>query len=429
MMNMDKENSSQLDAKNAAITADVSDGENTTSTDATEDSTTSLENEKSKIEKKPTNKKVIALVGVTLALVLATVAVIIGLGYRVISVKAKYEGDTVSGTILDKYNSGIVVEARTKNGQIHTIALGKWSITSPKTLEPDKSSRVIITYKNLSCDLTVVCSDSSAVDIAAYYNGKAEAGTVISNITDGFAVMATLKNNSKIDVTDKCTIVGGPITLEANKVSNIAVAYTDPLSGKMLTTSIAVSCTTRTVNKISAKYTGAASAGEVLDESNTGIIVTAVFNNGDVEVVSGWTVESPATLEESQISTVCINYGEAQCKLTVECSSIDPDTYCNNCSYVSYNELMRNPEKYENTLVRVSGKVYHIETGANTTSGYIYKIRVGSNQYVNVALNGEVEEVFLQDDYINCYGEFKGIDTSDYEDVPIVSAKYITSGY
>lgn len=382
-------------------------------------------------EKKKSSRKIVFILALVAILVVAgLVGGVILSGMQVISIRAEYTGPVSAGTVLDNANSNIIVTGRTKNGDNVTIAQGDWGISSPKTLEADKAVVVRIAYNDLFCELTVNCEDSDVASITAYYDGELKAGTVISNITDGLHVMATYKNGTNTDITDQCVIENGPITLEADKTTVIKVSYVDPVNNKRFTTEFSVSCTTKTVRKIIVKYVGSADAGEILDENNEWIIVTAMYQNGDSENVSGWTVKEPATLENSQIASVYVSYEGFTEKLTVECKTVDPDTYRKNCAKVNYNDLARTPESFENTLVTISGRIIYINSNANTSSGYIYKIDAGQGKYLNVAFNGEMGNGnLIEDDYVTCYGEFIGIADVNYDELPLINAKYIDRRY
>lgn len=373
-------------------------------------------------------KKIIIILAVTAILVAAGIVGAIVLSeMQVTSIKAEYSGSMGAGTVLDNNNAGITVTGKTKSGNIIDVAQGDWNISSPKTLEADKSTVVRISYNDLFCELTVACEDSSVASIAAYYDGKLDAGTVISNITEGLHVMATYKNGVSVDVTNQCTIENGPVT---DKTTVIKISYSDLVNNKIFTTEFPVSCTTRTIRKISVRYVGSAEAGEILDENNLWIMVTALYQNGDSETVTGWTVVEPATLENSQVASVFVSYEGFTEKLTVECTAIDPEVYRNNCEKVSYNDLIRSPEDFENTLVTISGKIIYVEKNANTSSGYIYKIDAGNGKYFNAAFNGVHERgKLIEDDYVTCYGEYIGIANVNYDEIPLINAKYIDRRY
>ncbi len=381
--------------------------------------------------KKGIPKWVKILIPIVLLIIIAVITLAVLSGYQVISIKAIYNGATEAGTLLDNSNTGIVVTGKNKSGDTVDIPLGEWNITSPKKLEADTSTIVRISYEDNYCELKVTCTDSNVASIEAYYDGDRAAGTTISNITEGFSAMATLKNGTKIDITDKCEIVDGPITIQADIATPVQIKYTDPVNANVFTHSFSVTSTTRTVKRISAKYQGEAKEGEVLDSNNSGFVVTATFNNGDVEVVKGWEIKEPATLANSHTSTVVISYGGQDFEISVDCSVFDPEVYKNRCESISYNDLARNPDSYEGTLIKITGKINHIESGTNSDSGYIYHVYVNSSsKYIRVAYNGTLDAGnFIEDDYITCYGEYLGIDITDYNEAPLMNARVIERRY
>lgn len=77
----------------------------------------------------------------------------------------------------------------------------------------------------------------------------------------------------------------------------------------------------RKVDHITAKYSGDTKAGTVLDEKNSGFVVTAYFEDGHNEAVTGWTVESPQTLQDAKKSVVTIVYEKASTQCEVQCTT------------------------------------------------------------------------------------------------------------
>ncbi len=362
------------------------------------------------------------------------VAIIMIIGYcnsqKIELIKATYTGETTSGTEINNANPGITVTGRRKDKEWIELSPNEWKISLPATLEADKTTTVKIVYKDLSCELSVACSDSTIVSIDAYYSGKLDAGTKITNITEGFAAMATYKNGKKIDITDMCIIVDAPIELQADKSSTINVLYEDPVSEKTYKSSFTVKCSTKTVRQISAKYTGNAFVGETLNNQNKAIIVTALFTDGEVAVVDGWTIKDPVTLENSKISKVNISYGGKTTILSVECSEFESDLYCEACEKVTYNQLARTPDDYVGKLVWIDGKISSIEANSTTSSGYIYRIYIGTSKYIRVAFNGSYEDgLLIEDDKVRCYGEYLGLDDSSYDECPRINAKVIKRRY
>ena len=77
----------------------------------------------------------------------------------------------------------------------------------------------------------------------------------------------------------------------------------------------------RTVDHITASYSGETKAGIVLDEKNTGFTVTAYFKDGHSENVTGWTVDAPRALETAKKSVVTITYQKASTQCEVQCTT------------------------------------------------------------------------------------------------------------
>jgi len=75
------------------------------------------------------------------------------------------------------------------------------------------------------------------------------------------------------------------------------------------------------VDHITAEYTGDTKAGVVIDDKNTGFIVTAYFKDGHSEEVSGWSIAEPQTLEDAEVSVVTITYEKASTRCEVQCTS------------------------------------------------------------------------------------------------------------
>ena len=75
------------------------------------------------------------------------------------------------------------------------------------------------------------------------------------------------------------------------------------------------------VDHITAEYTGDTKAGVVLDDKNTGFIVTAYFKDGHSEKVTGWSIAEPQTLQDAEVSVVTITYEKASTQCEVQCTS------------------------------------------------------------------------------------------------------------
>ena len=87
-------------------------------------------------------------------------------------------------------------------------------------------------------------------------------------------------------------------------------------------------CSKPSVVEINAKFAqdGNRQEGVVLDSNNGDIIVIGTDENGDQVTLSGWEIESPATLKADSVSKVMIKYKDMSTKLEVECSTSELDS-------------------------------------------------------------------------------------------------------
>lgn len=117
---------------------------------------------------------------------------------------------------------------------------------------------------------------------------------------------------------------------------------------------------------------------------------------------------------------------------------ISEDDYKAECQSVDYKELCRYPEKYEGTKIAVKVKVSQIidanfsgsEKAWRTytdNSGYGF---YADDEYYMLDKRGDDAVKILEDDIINVYGEFTGIEkitralTSTTDELPCIEVKY-----
>lgn len=359
-------------------------------------------------------------IGIAAAIVVV-IAVMIALMTRPKTEKiiAKYNGELQAGVVLDDSNTGITVYAIDDKG--NTEEVSGWKIAEPQTLEMDKTSEVEITYKKCAYNLAVECESSELTSITVEYDGDDTEGTDLDSYNDGIKVYATYKNGTSERVKDGWE-VSEPVTLEADKTSDVTISY----GGKEAELSVA--CSTSTLTGIYAKYSGSKRAGVWISEKNEDIKVYAKYKNGQKERVYDWTIVKKAKLKAGQTSTVTIEYKDKQCQLSVKCTTKTPQMYKDSCIALSYDDAARRPDDYEGRDVRFSGEVLQVLED----DGWVQmRVDVGDFDVVYIYYKyQDGESKFLEDDYITFYGTSEGL--YSYESVmgetitiPLVYAKYI----
>ena len=169
------------------------------------------------------------------------------------------------------------------------------------------------------------------------------------------------------------------------------------------------------LESISASYTGSSEEGTVLDSNNTGITVTATYDDGSTETITDFTIPNPVSLAAEQTSTVTIEYGGKTCDLAVQCTTISPESYKAQCQNISYDELARNPDSYIGQKVTFRGEIIQVqESGSDAT----YRINVTQGDYgiwddtvlCTFDLSNSSSR-FLENDIVTFYGDYAGLYT------------------
>jgi hypothetical protein len=182
---------------------------------------------------------------------------------------------------------------------------------------------------------------------------------------------------------------------------------------------------------ITAKYTGAAKIGTVLDSKNTDIHVTAKQQNGEDRTLYKWAVSEPAVLAGSSSAAVTIQYKDPYssqdltCTLTVACSEEDPvieaqrkaeekENYKNSCADISYEELARNGNAHKGENIRFTGKVIQVIEGSGGSATMRIEVTQGNygiwDDVVMVSYQYAAgESRFLEKDIVNFYGTCSGL--------------------
>lgn len=118
----------------------------------------------------------------------------------VVSIEAKYKGDTKAGTVVNE-KSDIEVVKHYKNGGSE-IAKEGWKLAKPVTLEADTSSTVTVSCEGQRTDITIACSTSKLEKITAEYTGDTSEGVVLDQKNKDIVVTAFYKNGKLEEVKD-----------------------------------------------------------------------------------------------------------------------------------------------------------------------------------------------------------------------------------
>ncbi len=112
------------------------------------------------------------------------------------------------------------------------------------------------------------------------------------------------------------------------------------------------------------------------------------------------------------------------------------EDYKKSCAEVSYNDVERNPNKYDGTKIKITGKVVQVSEGVLFDSN-TYLVSVTCDEYGfwddNVYISYEPpenESRVLEDDIVTFYGECTGVTTyvsvlGAKITIPSLSAKYV----
>lgn len=345
------------------------------------------------------------IIGIAVLLVIVVIAVF-AVKPNVSSISATYNGETAEGVVLDKGNKGISVTGIDKKGR--EIRVSGWKIENPERLTADKTSIVKIIFRDVSTNLKVVCSTSETIAISAAYEGSLENGTTVTK--EDITVTAKLKNGEETDVSANCVFVPESVDLKTDGTYEIEISYMDPVSSETRTKTLKLTCSTISIEKLSAKYTGKAKAGTILDENNKDIIVEATLKDGSKKELSGWKTDKPIELKEDATATLTITYGEYNCELTVICADMSESKYKAQCQTVPYNSLLRSPGKYKNTYIKITGTVFQIVSEASSPLFYsVYFIKSGGNLYKVDIDNYDSDARILENDKITVWGVYDGI--------------------
>lgn len=190
------------------------------------------------------------------------------------------------------------------------------------------------------------------------------------------------------------------------------------------------------VTSIEAQYSGSTEAGTVLDSDNSGITVTATYDDGSTGTLVFWDIQEPQTLQAGQTSVVTINASGQTCELSVACTSLTEKDFKKQCKKISYEKLAREPDAHNGEYIKIHGQVIQVlEEDNSVTLRVATKDSGYGNYYDDVVLvyyeYGDQDKKILEDDMITLWGKYGG--TYTYETtmggnvtVPMMYASYFS---
>ena len=341
-------------------------------------------------------------------------------------ITAVYTGDTKAGVVLDDQNKGFTVTAVFKDG--HEEIVTGWTIGTPQTLEDTKKSVVTITYKKASTQVEVQCTTGLIQSITAEYDGETRAGTQISDGNAGIHVYA-IRDGKKTPL-EKGWRVANPSVLEKDKLSTYTITYEE------FSCSLSIQCTTKTITKLSAVYTGSTAEGTVIAAGNESLTVTAKYADDSLEQVKGWTLAESVTLAPRQRYLLEVHYEDSMCTVEVVCTTPTPEEFQSGCIPAGYFSLYHNPAHYAGANIVVEGIILErrpVSDGSVEVylemSGDILGLTKGTlcAVYSNT-LHGDLPRVGT---HVKIYGMFKNVSARLMDgssmNMPVMNAEYVVA--
>jgi len=226
-----------------------------------------------------------------------------------------------AGETLDL--TGMVVTATYNNGDTTTVTGYTTIPATGAILNTVGVQTVTVNYGGKSTSFTVIVNavelDKIEVTInptkAVYLAGEA------LDLT-GMVVTATYNNGDTSTVTGYTTNPAAGAILNAVGVQTVMVNY----GGKSTSFTVTVNAVELDKIEVTTPSTKAVYfAGEALDL--TGMVVTATYNNGDTEAVTGYTTvpAAGAILNTVGVQTVTVNYGGKSTSFTVTVNAVELD--------------------------------------------------------------------------------------------------------
>lgn len=143
----------------------------------------------------------------------------------VFDIFAEYDGSLSEGTTIDTSKNDVKVFAKYKNGKNTEVTEDCTFDPASVTLKKDGTEIINVKYGDFAYNLELVCADKTIKEITAKYTGSTAAGTTINSSNVNLTVTAVFADGTKETVTG--WKIEQPVTLEADKESEITITYKD----------------------------------------------------------------------------------------------------------------------------------------------------------------------------------------------------------
>lgn len=340
-------------------------------------------------------------------------------------ITAVYDGSTKAGTVLDEDNKGFTVTAYYKDGRKETVS--GWTIEEPQTLTDAEKSTVTITYRKASTQCEVQCTTGLIRSITAEYDGDTSAGTEISDETPGIHVFGIQDGGRKTPL-DKGWHVVNPTILKKDTLSRVEISYGE------LTCSLSIQCTTKSISRLTAAYSGSTEEGTVLSAGCEGLAVTAAYADGTSEEVSGWTLAETYTLEPKTRYLLEIHYEDSVCTLEVFCTTPTREEFISGCIPSSYFSLYHSPARSVGINIAAEGVITGRQLREDGTVQIFLEMKgdfLGLTKGTLCAVYSSTLHGNLPEDgaSVVIYGMYKGTSEEAYGEetvtMPLMEAEYV----
>ena len=250
-----------------------------------------------------------------------------------------------------------------------------------------------------------------AKELTIKYDGAVTPGTVIDSGDKNVTVTVNYDNGDTSTATEWS--LDKAITLEEGKTSEATVSC-HGLTGELKVAG-------RKPVKLTASYSGATSAGTVIETGSEDVAVEVEYDTGDKEAVTDWTIDKTIKLKAGETSTAKISANGLTCDLKVECTTLSKEQYKAKCENRNYKNQLR--EESFDKYIKIYGKVLQ-DCGA----GY-YRIS-SKGGYDDVYMVYAPDSDIVEDDWCTVYGKTAGIYAYETvmgatQKVPKIIAKYV----